>query len=144
MNWKLFYQAVLLLGTVSLSTGWVYGQQVEEETTLLTITGNLIDKLDSLEADAPAESVLNSYYALLPESSRNRLAELRQRMDRRSVDYQVAFRSGDTAEINEIVDELSFYWASIRTVHAREFTEAAIADITAAYSRLYRFLRSNN
>lgn len=140
---KQICQQVLLLGTVLLGATLVWAQQAEEETTLLTITGNLIDRLDSVDENDTADSVLASYYALLPETTRAQLAELRQNMDSRSEDYQVAFRSGDTAEMNETLDDLSFYWASMRTVHAREFTEAAIADITAAYYKLYRFLRSN-
>ncbi|MEQ8313447.1 MAG: hypothetical protein RL839_09805 [Gammaproteobacteria bacterium] len=140
---KQICQQVLLLGTVLLGATLVWAQQAEEETTLLTITGNLIDRLDSVDENDTADSVLASYYALLPETTRAQLAELRQNMDSRSEDYQVAFRSGDTAEMNETLDDLSFYWASMRTVHAQEFTEAAIADITAAYYKLYRFLRSN-
>lgn len=140
---KQICQQVLLLGTVLLGATLVWAQQAEEETTLLTITGNLIDELDSVDENDTAESVLDSYYALLPEATRIELMELRRNMDRRSEDYQVAFRSGDTAEMNETLDDLSFYWASMRTVHAQEFTEAAIAEITAAYNKLYRFLRSN-
>lgn len=143
MNSKRICQQVLLLGTVLLGTPPAWAQQAEEETTLLTITGNLIDQLDSVDENDSADSVLASYYSLLPEAKRAQLAELRENMDRRSEDYQVAFRSGDTAEMNETLDDLSFYWASMRTVHAQEFTEAAIADITAAYYKLYRFLRSN-
>jgi hypothetical protein len=143
MDGKQICQQVLLLSTVLLSATLTWAQQAEEETTLLTITGNLIDQLDSVDASDTADSVLDSYYALLPETTRAQLMQLRQNMDRRSVDYQVAFRSGDTAEMNETLDDLSFYWASVRTVHAQEFTEAAIAEITAAYYKLYRFLRSN-
>lgn len=137
------FQRLFLLFTLFSVVPMLYAQQAEEETTLLTITGNLIDELDSVDENDTAESVLDSYYALLPEATRTQLVELRRNIDRRSEDYQVAFRSGDTAEMNETLDDLSFYWASVRTVHAQEFTEAAIAEITAAYNKLYRFLRSN-
>ncbi len=128
---------IILLVLAAASPLGFAQQGVEEETVLLTITGDLIGKLESLDEDAMPKSVIDSYYALLPVDLRNQLRTLQTNMARRSEDYQIAFRAGDTAEINEIVDELSFNWATIRTVHAQEFTEEAIADLVSAYAQIY-------
>jgi hypothetical protein len=58
-------------------------------------------------------------------------------MDRRMEDYEVAFAAGDTAEINEIVDDLSAYWARIQQIHFEVFTLAAMQDLVGAYAALY-------
>ena len=110
-----------------------------EEETLLTITGNLIGKLDNLSADATAATVTGEYYALLPATAQQRLDSLRRDMERRAEDYLFAFRSGDTAEMNERLEDLSFYWASIRTIHAQEFTGEVIDQLNKAYGDLYEF-----
>lgn len=110
-----------------------------EEETLLTITGNLIGKLDNLSADATAATVIGEYYALLPATAQQRLDSLRRDMERRAEDYLFAFRSGDTAEMNERLEDLSFYWASIRTIHAQEFTGEVIDQLNKAYGDLYEF-----
>ncbi len=114
----------------------------EEELTLLTITGGLIDNLDSIPDSEDPDAVIVAYYSELEENSRAGLIALRRRMDRRLEDYQVAFTAADTAEINEILDDLSFYWASMRTIHTRKFTEGAIQQLAAAYGELYEFIRS--
>lgn len=115
----------------------------EEELTLLTITGDLIGKLESLNEDANPGTIINSYYELLDQQTGEQLLSLRRRMDRRLEDYQVAYTAADTAEINETLDDLSFYWASIRTLHASEFTEEVIGQLAEAYGELYDFIRTS-
>lgn len=135
----------LLLLAVLLGPGSVtLAQQDQEDAILLTITGDLIGELESLDESAGPGTVINGYYALLPQQTQDRLAALRANLNRRGEDYLVAFRSGDTAEMNETLDDLGFYWASIRTIHAREFTEAVIAQLNEAYGALYEFVGSAN
>lgn len=118
-------------------------QDAEQEITLLTITGDLIGELNSIPVTDDPNAIIVAYYAELDDEIREELIELRRRMDRRLEDYQVAYTAADTAEINETIDDLAFYWASIRTIHAREFTEGATQQLAKAYAELYEFIRDD-
>ena len=50
----------------------------EEEFTLLTIQGDLIGKIDSLDLSSDRDTLLNSYYNLLPQGLRTEIKTLRQ------------------------------------------------------------------
>ena len=132
--------ALLQVLTIVLALAPLPSNGAEEEFTVLTITGNLIDKIDSVTEGSPPLQTITAYYQLLSEQNRENLLQLKGKLDRRVADYNVAYTAADTAEINEIYDELSFNWAAIRTLHAQEFTEAAITVLNAAYSELYFFI----
>jgi hypothetical protein len=108
-----------------------------DEEVLLTITGDRIELLKNGEQLDDADYLVLRYYQLLPLALQERLQLLRHRMDRRMEDYEVAFAAGDTAEINEIVDDLSAYWARIQQIHFEVFTLAAMQDLVGAYAALY-------
>jgi hypothetical protein len=108
-----------------------------DEEVLLTITGDRIELLNNGEQLDDADYLVLRYYQLLPLELQERLQLLRHRMDRRMEDYEVAFAAGDTAEINEIVDDLSAYWARIQQIHFEVFTLAAMQDLVGAYAALY-------
>lgn len=118
------------------------GQQSEEEPVLLSITGNLIGLDESINLNTNSKQIAHAYYALLSEETSTELLTLWRRMERRTEDYQVAYRSGDTAEINETLDDLSFYWASVRTLHANEFTQAVIEVLERSYADSFPFINS--
>ena len=108
-----------------------------DKEVLLTITGDRIELLKNGEQLDDADYLVLRYYQLLPLALQERLQLLRHRMDRRMEDYEVAFAAGDTAEINEIVDDLSAYWARIQQIHFEVFTLAAMQDLVGAYAALY-------
>ncbi len=112
----------------------------EEEFTLLTITGDLIGDIETLDENSDPETIISSYYELLNQESREELQSLRQTMDRRVEDYQVAYTAADTAEINETLDDLSLYWATIRTIHSDKFTDSVNETLQAAYGEIYSFI----
>lgn len=111
-----------------------------EQELVLTITGDRIDLLSNGEELGDANDLVLRYYQLLPQALREQLWLLRRRMDRRTEDYEVAFAAGDTAEVNEIVDDLSAYWTRIQQIHYQEFTPAAMQQLGAAYGELYALI----
>lgn len=122
-----------------------HGQTVTEaDTVLLNISGNLTGVNESLPISTAPEVVIDIYYDELQADSATELKRLLGAMNRRTEDYQVAFRSGDTAEINETLDDLSFYWASIRTLHAQQYTSQAIDVLENAYSKIFPFIRQSD
>jgi len=135
------YTASVFVCTFALVVHSAEVFSAEEEFTLLTITGDLTDKLELQSDNENPNAVINAYYAELDTEIRGQLLTLRHRMDRRLEDYQVAYTAADTAEINEILDDLSFYWASMRTLHAAEYTDGALEQLHGAYRELYEFIR---
>lgn len=130
---------LLLLSLLCLLTSPVGGFAAEE---ILRITNsNLIHKIDKLPPGLKPNQILDEYYALVSSTWQAEYSELRDFMNRRSEAYQIAFRSGDTAEMNENLDELAFFWASIRTLHAQMFAPEAIEDLESTYARIYFFIR---
>lgn len=136
-------RAIAQLILAILIAGLVQAQATDDEVLVLSISGNKVDVLENLTGTENQLDTITAYYAEIPEMSRQELAELWQRMRRRTEDYQVAFRSGDTAEINETLDDLGVLWASIRTVHAREFTNAAAEVIESAYAGIFPFIQDS-
>lgn len=136
-------RAIAQLILAVLIAGLVQAQATDDEVLVLSISGNKVDVLENLTGTENQLDTITAYYAEIPEMSRQELAELWQRMRRRTEDYQVAFRSGDTAEINETLDDLGVLWASIRTVHAREFTNAAAEVIESAYAGIFPFIQDS-
>ena len=136
-------RAIAQLILAILIAGLVQAQATDDEVLVLSISGNKIDVLEKLTGTENHLDTITAYYAEIPETGRQELAELWQRMRRRTEDYQVAFRSGDTAEINETLDDLGVLWASIRTVHAREFTNAAAEVIESAYAGIFPFIQDS-
>ena len=109
----------------------------QDDEVLLTITGDRIDLLVEGEASGNAEELVMRYYELLPADSQDQLLTLRRRMDRRMEDYEVAFAAGDTAEINEIVLDISAYWVRVQQIHFEQFTAAAMAQLADAYAEIF-------
>lgn len=136
-------RAIAQLILAILIAGLVQAQATDDEVQVLSISSNKIDVLEKLTGTENHLDTITAYYAEIPETGRQELAELWQRMRRRTEDYQVAFRSGDTAEINETLDDLGVLWASIRTVHAREFTNAAAEVIESAYAGIFPFIQDS-
>ena len=52
-----------------------------EETTLLTIQGNLIERLELLAENSSATLIISNYYNLLPDQARNDIEVRRTRLE---------------------------------------------------------------
>ena len=111
----------------------------EEEFTLLTIQGDLIGKIDSLDLSSDRDTLLNSYYNLLPQGLRTEIKTLRQILSTRIPDYEVAVNAGDSAEFSEIKDEIDLYWAAIRSIHIQHFTREVADFLGSIYNNEFPF-----
>jgi hypothetical protein len=123
----------LLLAALNSST-----HAAESETLL--ILGDRIDRLEQRTNKLSPDDLINRYYALLDSDRRRTALSLRQTLFRLSPRYRVAFAAGDTAELNNIVSDIGRTWARLRTLHAAEYTAAAITDLESAYSQQFSFL----
>lgn len=119
---------------------WTTPAHAAEETPLLTIGGNLIDAIDSLNAETDPASVIEAYYNELSSNDRKQAQSLQRDLARLIPDYEVAFAAADTAEVNSVLSNITYRWAVLRTFHAEHFTEAARGELFRAYNELYLLL----
>jgi hypothetical protein len=136
----LVFSVIIAIATTIAFTDIANPAAAAEDELVLTITGDRIDLLSNGEVLDDADGLVLRYYQLLPLALQERLQLLRRRMDQRTEDYEVAFAAGDTAEINEIFDDLSAYWTRIQQIHYQEFTPAAMQQLGAAYGELYALI----
>ena len=121
--------AITFVSLLSLSIN-----AAEEEFTLLSIKGGLIGKIDSLGVFSDKDSVLNTYYSLLPQRLQKEIITLRRRLLIRIPDYEIAVNAGDSAEFSEITNEINLYWAAIRSIHIQHFTREVAELLGGIYS----------
>lgn len=111
-----------------------------EDTQLLSITGDLIDVLQSLNEDTEPLIVIDRYYGELTSEEQLEAAELKQDLIRLIPNYEIAFAAADTAEMNSVLSEVAYRWAVLRTFHAEHFTDPARDALYRAYVEQYLLL----
>jgi len=112
----------------------------EEELQLLTISGDLIGKLDDIGPNLEAQQVIKRYYAKLPDAVRSRLQSLQNELSAIQPNYLVASAAGDTAELNELMDDLVARWAKLRTTHSQYYTTEVVQVLDSAFAEIYEWL----
>lgn len=113
-----------------------------DEAPVLRITGDLISSQTTINQQPP-RSLIADYYSLLPEDLQSQATGLQEQLAQLLPDYQVAFASADTAELNGVMAKAGFVWASIRTLHAQQFTQEAAISLSRAYGDLFPFIASS-
>ncbi len=104
-----------------------------EEEVLLTIEGNLIDRIELVDGDSDADLVITIYYDLLPNDARADIEILRGRLERLQPDYEVAYLAADSAEMAEVRDQIDEEWAVIQAIHLYYFTAQVVDILNQAY-----------
>lgn len=104
-----------------------------EDDVLLTIEGNLIDRIVFQDSAASADVVISSYYQLLPLDAQADIGVRRSRLERLQPDYEVAFLAADSAEMAEIREKIDEQWVVIRSLHRYFFTSTVVDILNQAY-----------
>lgn len=112
----------------------------EETLTLLTIEGDLIGSIETLDANTDSEQLIRAYYALLEQDLYKEVEELHGQLLALIPYYEVAFIAADSAEITEVKSDIDTLWAQIRTVHAQYFTADVAGLLDDAYDSAFSTL----
>lgn len=123
-----FILAVMLL--------WPIPAHTAESNTLLSISGDRIDYLETPDQQSPLETIAR-YYAQLPDSTQQDLIRQRQALKSLLADYAFALNAADTAEMNSTLSKVTAVWVSILRVHSDEFTDSARSHLRQLYGRAY-------
>jgi len=121
-----------------LTSPWpLVSSAAEEEFILLSIEGDLIGKIESVQEGMDPLHILNAYYALLATEVRTDLETLRDQLSALVPDYEVAFTAADSAELSEVMDEIDRLWGFTRTIHGQEFTLEVIKVLDQVYNSIF-------
>lgn len=127
---------LLLALTLAVTT---YGAGAAEETVLL-ITGDRIPVLSPVDDSLPPGQRIDRYYVLLDDSLAAEATATLADLAGLVKNFDVAFAAADTAEVNNVISDIARRWAMLRTLHARYFSPAAIAELEGAYRALFPIL----
>jgi len=130
----------LVAVTLAVSLAATTVLAAEEALTLLTIEGNLIGRMDSLENVDDANTVISAYYEQLSPAVLAEIEVLRRQLAKLVPDYDVAFTAADSAEITEVKSDINVSWSAIRTMHAHEFTQEVVELLNEAYKNVYHLI----
>ena len=125
---KLFFYS-FAVNALILSCASVYSA----EEVLLTIEGNLIDRIELVDEGSDADLVITIYYDLLPDDARANIEILRGRLERLQPDYEVAYLAADSAEMTEVRDQIDDQWAVIQAILLYYFTAQVVDILNQAY-----------
>lgn len=103
------------------------------EEVLLTIDGNLIERIELLDQESDADAIITSYYDLLPADTKTDIEVRRRRLQRLQPDYEVAFLAADSAEMAEVREDIDEQWAIIQSIHRYYFTSQVVEILNQAY-----------
>lgn len=134
------FPEILVALTLAVSLAAAPVLAAEDTLTLLTIEGNLIGKMDSLENEEDANTVISAYYEQLPPAVLTEIELLRRQLEKLVPDYDVAFTAADSAEITEVKSDINVSWSAIRAIHAHEFTQEVVDILNEAYKNVYHLI----
>lgn len=115
-------------------------RSAEAELTLLTLEGDLIGRIEALEADIDSEFLIQAYYALLAPEIRQEAETLHTGLIDLIPNYEVAFIAADSAEITEVKFDIDVLWAGVRTLHSLHFTREVAELLNTAYNSAFSTL----
>lgn len=105
----------------------------EEEFTILLFEDNLIGEIELMRLGEDPEKFIDSYYALLEKDTLEKALSHRQELIDLMPRYNIAFSAADSAELAELMDEISFHWGAIKSVHDRHFSKVVKTLLDEAY-----------
>jgi len=109
----------------------------EEALTILTIEGDLLGRIETLdEGDNPA-LVIGEYYSLLNQQDNSEVESLRLRLVALIPDRDVAFAAADSSELTDVMNEIDGVWTTIQRIHARNFTAEVVKILNQAYDYIF-------
>jgi len=122
--------AVFILISLSMTAS-----SAEEEFSLLILEANLIAEIEGQQAGLSPEQIINSYYSLLNEDATARVNRHRRELNSLNPRYEVAYKAADSAELAELMDEISFHWGAIKNIHSKHFIRNVQMLLKTAYDQ---------
>ena len=105
----------------------------DNEVIFLTIEGNLLERVELISEDSDPETIIASYYDLLPAPVSQEIKNRQKDLEKLLPDYEVAYLAADSAEMAEVRSEIDSKWARILVLHSEFFSAEVILILNTAY-----------
>jgi len=105
----------------------------DNEVIFLTIEGNLLERVELISEDSDPETIIASYYDLLPVPVSQEIKNRQQDLEKLLPDYEVAYLAADSAEMAEVRSEIDSKWARILVLHSEFFSAEVMLILNTAY-----------
>ena len=128
-------KSALVIATFILLPLSMTASSAEEEFSLLILEANLIAEIEGQQAGLSPGQIINSYYSLLDEDAAARANLHRRELNSLNPRYEVAYQAADSAELAELMDEISFHWGAIKSMHSKHFIRNVQTLLSTAYDR---------
>ena len=116
----------------------------DAEKNLLTIEGNLIDRVELIDKNSHPDIVISTYYNLLSDFVKKDLAARRVILENVLPNYEVAYLAADSAEMAEVRDKINIEWAKILAIHMQFFNIQVVEILNNAYIKKFKGLLPEN
>ena len=105
----------------------------DSEVIFLTIEGNLLERIERISEDSDPETIIASYYDLLPLPVSREIKNRQQDLEKLLPDYEVAYLAADSAEMAEVRSEIDSKWTRILVLHSEFFNAEVMRILNTAY-----------
>ena len=105
----------------------------DSEVIFLTIEGNLLERIERISEDSDPETIIASYYDLLPVPVSQEIKNRQKDLEKLLPDYEVAYLAADSAEMAEVRSEINAKWARILVLHSEFFNAEVMRILNTAY-----------
>ena len=105
----------------------------DNEVIFLRVGDNLLERIELISEDSDPETIIASYYNLLPISANQELTNRQQDLEKLLPDYEVAYLAADSAEMAEVRSEMDLKWAKILVLHFEFFNAEVMRILNTAY-----------
>ncbi len=128
-----YYLPVLVFLGIALSNA----QGAEDEILLLTIEGDLIGPIESIEDGIDnaqqATRLISAYHTLLTAAEQIEVTSLHEEILEFIPGFEVAYTAADSAEFSHLMSEMDLRLAAIQDIHAQKYTQDVVALLNEAY-----------
>lgn len=109
----------------------------EDETVLLTIEGNLIGLIETVDNTpldrGEALRIADRYHRLLPPAVLSEVTGLHEQIVRLIPDFEVAYAAADSAEITHVMSEIDLRLAALQAIYVEHYTQEVTSLLRQAY-----------
>tara|TARA_B100000003_G_C10836484_1_gene333153 strand:- start:237 stop:725 length:489 start_codon:yes stop_codon:yes gene_type:complete len=105
----------------------------DNEVIFLTIEENLLERVELISEDSDPETIIASYYDLLPVPVSQEIKNRQKDLEKLLPDYEVAYLAADSAEMAEVRSEMDSKWARILVLHSEYFSAEVMLILNTAY-----------
>ncbi|MDB3992003.1 hypothetical protein N9478_00760 [Gammaproteobacteria bacterium] len=125
------YWLIFLLPAIAAEAG---------DDTVLTVKGNLINRVALASKEQSPDFIIATYYDLLADVVKDEIVARRLMLENLLPNYEVAYLAADSAEMAEVRDKIDLRWARIQSIHIQFFNAEVVNVLNTAYIAKFKGL----